>query len=350
MSTSRRSPLAGSALLAVAVSWTLPVQAQPVDDASRSAARQVGEEGLAAYDQGQYVEALAKLGQAYAVVKAPALGLWTARTMVKLGRLVEASERYLEVTRLPTQGGDAEVQDKAKQEAERERGELLPRIPKLRLRIQGTRGEPVEVQVDGLPVPAALLGAERPVNPGKHRVTGKMGSREVSQEVTVAERESKEVEIRFDAASAAPVTAGSTPVAAPPSAPMAAQPSAPRASPRADQGAEGGSLQRTAGWISLGVGGAGLVVGSITGVLLLSKKSSLLDGDCVDTACGPTERDRVDSYNSLRPVSTVSFVVGFLGAGVGAALLLTAPKPEQTAKPRVTPWVGLGSAGLAGRF
>ncbi len=322
---------------AFAAFWALSAMAQPVDDATRAAARQVGEDGLAAYDQGRYGEALAKLGQAYAVVKAPALGLWTARTLVKLGKLVEASERYLEVTRLSAEGGNADVQRNAKQAAAKERDELLPKIPKLRLRVRGARGDHVSVQVDGTAVPAPLVGAERPANPGKHEIIAKLGSREITKQVTLRPGESREVVLQFEEEKGA---SDSVRIATGPGRPV----------PESDRGTGPGGVQRTAGWVSLGVGGAGIVVGSIAGIVLLSKRSSLLDGDCVGTECGPSERDRVQSYNGLRPVSTVGFVVGVAGLGAGAALLLTSPKPQETAKPHVALWVGVGATGLAGRF
>jgi sulfatase modifying factor 1 len=71
------------------------------------------------------------------VVKAPSLGLWTARAMIQMGQLVEASERLLEVTRLPVSSGDTALQAAAKETAAKERRELEPRIPRLRIRIEG---------------------------------------------------------------------------------------------------------------------------------------------------------------------------------------------------------------------
>src|SRR5262249_5440698 len=71
-----------------------------VDDQTRAKARTIGEEGLALYDQGRYIEALDRFQSASALVKAPTLDLMAARCLTKMGRLVEASERYLDVTRM----------------------------------------------------------------------------------------------------------------------------------------------------------------------------------------------------------------------------------------------------------
>jgi hypothetical protein len=61
------------------------------------------------------------------------------------------------------------------------------------------------------------------------------------------------------------------------------------------------------------------------------------------------KHDEVDDYNSLRPISTAGFVVGGVGVAGGLTLLLTAPKRPET-EAHVSPWLGLGSAGVSGRF
>ena len=122
------------------------------------------------------------------------------------------------------------------------------------------------------------------------------------------------------------------------------------AGPGEDTGADSGSLQRTLGWVGLGVGAAGVVLGGITGLVASSKKSDLDSGDCLDGRCGPSERDEVESYNSMVTLSTVGFVVGGIGLAAGATLLLTAPSPNSESEAYVAPWVGIASAGIKGRF
>jgi hypothetical protein len=92
------------------------------------------------------------------------------------------------------------------------------------------------------------------------------------------------------------------------------------------------------------------VVGGVTGAMVLSKQKELESSDeCVNEACGPAEHDKVDDYNALRPISTAGFVVGGVGVAAGLTLLLTAPKSPET-EAHVSPWVGIGSAGVRGRF
>ena len=92
-----------------------------------------------------------------------------------------------------------------------------------------------------------------------------------------------------------------------------------------------------------------MMLGTLSGLMVLSKKSELDGGDCLDGVCGPTERNKVESYNSMRTLSTVGFVIGGVGVAAGATLLLTAPSNE-SARAYVAPWVGVASAGVAGRF
>jgi hypothetical protein len=117
--------LVGTALWLAAGS----VRAQAVDDAARGAARTLGYDGVKAYNAGDYAVADQKLEKAYRVVKVPSLGLWSARALVKLGRLVEASERYREVTQLEVSGGEQAVQKQAQADAQSELDSLTPRIP-----------------------------------------------------------------------------------------------------------------------------------------------------------------------------------------------------------------------------
>lgn len=95
---SRRHPTPLAVLLA-ALALAPPAFAQPPDEAAQSAARTLGLAALTLYDQGDYPRALEKFEQAYLVYKAPTLGLGAARCLVKLGKLVAASERYSEVAR-----------------------------------------------------------------------------------------------------------------------------------------------------------------------------------------------------------------------------------------------------------
>lgn len=167
------------------------------DDATRATARRMATSGVEAFQRDDYATAVDKLERAYQVLPVPSIGLWLARALAKQGRLVEASERYLEVTRLPTSSGDASVQAAAKNEATAELEALTPRIPSVVIRVEGAKAAEVQLRIDGEAVSAAAIGEPQPVNPGKHRVEAQYQGQSSSGEVAVAPSETKSLTLRF---------------------------------------------------------------------------------------------------------------------------------------------------------
>ena len=309
------------------------------DDANRAAARALGNEGVAAYDAGDYATAVDKLGRAYRAFEVPTLGLWLARSLARVGRLVEASERYQEVMRLEVTEGVAATQQEAQAQAEAELAALQPRIPTLTVRIEGEVDDEVEATIDGVRIPMALLGVPRQVNPGERTVVAKRGRFEVTEEVTLSEGEQRSVVLRFEAA-AQPETRG-------------AATSSTRTGAPSDH-ASTHATQRRVGWVVLGVGAAGLLTSGVTGAMAMAKRSAISD-NCDGNECGEAVFDDVDRYNTLRGISTVGFVIGSVGVATGGVLLLTIPKEHPPAADARRPveaaaWIGPTSLGVVGRF
>jgi hypothetical protein len=321
-----------------------------------SSARELAKQGLQAYDAGRYEEAADKLAKAYQVVHVPTLAVNQARALVKLGKWVAASELYLEATRIPRDKTWQSTQTDAQKDAEREREELLPRIPRLTVVVKGTAPTEVEVAIDGTSLPVALIGTEQLQDPGVHKVQGTRGPEVVTEAISVREGDRANVTLQFKLVSAAVVQSGSNappppvPVARPlqPTQPMAATaaPAAPPTAPATDSSSS--NNQKLIGWIGIGAGGAGIVVGGITGLMAISKHSSLQDsGDCSGSSCTPAKKSDIDSLNGLRTVSTIGFVAGGVLAAAGVTLLLTAPKQEG---PSVGLWLTPTGASLTGGF
>ena len=313
-----------------------PVALAQADQTPRARARALGEQGLDLYDSGQFAAAVTKLDEAYSLYPAPTLGLFSARALVKMGKLLEGSQRYIEVSRLTLDADASEQLQQAKRDAKSEQQQLQQRIPRVRVAIVGARAAEVAVTIDGESLAPNQHAGGRQVNPGKHTVRGLRGSDQVEVQLTLRESESKTATLHFK-----PRTAGAT-----------HQPgtSNPTAAAQADR-ANTGSSQRTLGWVALSLGGVGLGVGAVAGVMGSSKKSDL-EAQCGDiTRCPESARSDVDSYNSLRTISTVGFVAGGIGLTAGTLLLLTAPSEQPTSgRTPLQPWVGLGSAGLRGEF
>jgi hypothetical protein len=312
-----------------------PVAAQNADEATRTAARALGTAGVEAYQANDFATATDKLEKAYALLHAPSLALWSGRALVKVGKWVEAAERFLEATSLQVPAGDYAVQKQAQSDAAAELAALRPRIPTLVVEVQGAALADCAFTVDGQAVAAALLAEGRLVNPGGHVIEARHGSEQTRAEVTVAEGERKTVRLEF----VRPVAVAAAPVAVAEPAPA---PSAPPPKVETNQA----SAQRTWGFVALGAGGVGLVVGGISGLVALGKKGDLDDNpNCHAGACAPSEKSAVDSYNSLRTVSTVGLFAGGGLAALGAVLLVTAPSGASAQA-----FVGPRSVGLKGSF
>jgi hypothetical protein len=104
--------------------------------------------------------------------------------------------------------------------------------------------------------------------------------------------------------------------------------------------------------VGFGVGAAGLIVGTLTGVVVLSQASTIR-GQCNTTTnvCGSSQQGSLSSANTLANVSNVSIGLGVAGAGVGVIGLLLRSK-DQGARTglSITPIVGPTAVGLRGSF
>jgi hypothetical protein len=101
-----------------------------------------------------------------------------------------------------------------------------------------------------------------------------------------------------------------------------------------------------------GLAAAGLVVGGVTGGLALAQVGSV-KGKCSGTLCPTSVDGDLQSARTLGTVSTVAFVAAGVGAVAAVVGLFAWPRREVTvgaARVSVEPWVGPGSAGVAGAF
>jgi hypothetical protein len=325
-----------------------PVHAQADEATTRASARQLGTAGVEAYQAGAYAKASEKLEKAYRILKVPTLGLWSARALKAIGKHVQAAERYLEVTRLEVTGGDVGLQKRALADAATELESLRPKIPNLTIEVKGADAHDVEVKLDGVVIASELVGEPQPVNPGSHSIVVRRGDEQVTAQVSLGEGEAKtsvlELAPAAPSAVGAPAAGKGTP----------ASPSSGDASPGADSApARSGSGIRTLAWISLGVGGAGLALGGVTGAMALGKRSSIDDSEhCDGDRCLEAERPLADSYNSLRTWSSVGFIAGGALAATGIVLLLTSPSAHTSSDrgPSAALWLAPQGASLRGRF
>lgn len=321
---------------------------EEVDAETLAQARSLGKQAFELYDAGKYEEAADYFQRARALYDAPTLGVHEAKCLEQLGRFVEASERYLSVLRMDPGSDASDAFKKAVAEAGENREKLLPRIPNVTITTTGPDGAPIpssELEAKGVTIlvddqeqAIALVNVKRPIDPGEHRVVAMQGSQQLAEaSVSLTEGGTGSVELKLpELEDAAPPPLGAS---------------------TGDAG--GGNAQAVAGWVALGVGVVGLGVGGITGGIALGKRSDLdATNQCDENnECtgGADLDDQVSSYNTMRTVSTVGFVVGGVGIAGGLLLLLTAPSSEPEASdtaegPSVSPWIGPTSIGARGTF
>jgi hypothetical protein len=327
-----RARLAALALACAAVAAAPAARADNVDLAARSTARKLGQEALKLYDAGDYAGALEKLNTANALVPTPTLGLYAARCLVKLGRLVEGSEKYLEVSRMALDRSAPAVMRKAQVDAVAERDKLLPTVPTLEVRLAGPPGDGVDVTVDGKPLLPGLVGEKRPVDPGPHQATAARSDATVSGAVTVTLGQAAQLLLTLPPLPPKPVW---------------------RTPPL-----------RVAGWVAIGLGVAGVVFGAVSGAIAISDEQNLL-ADCKagNSFCPAGDAGRIATYNVVTKLTTVGLVTGIAGLGFGIPVLITTPKsvyvypdgtpappPKDGPKPQIGAFVTWGGAGVRGIF
>ena len=305
----------------------------------KETARAMMDAGHAQRDAGDHKAALALFDGADAIMHVPTTGLEVAREYVALGQLVEARDAIQRVIRSPKTEDEPEVFREARNKAAALDDELVKRIPAVRITVSGAPEDaPMQIMVDGQPVPVAALVAPFRMNPGHHVVVATVASTDVRQEVDVTEGQTVPVTLAFPSSASAPEA----------NAPSPSEPSA--------EGGGGASAVPWLRWGGFGLAAAGIGVGAVTGAMSLSSTNSAKE-HCVNNNCPPSSWSDIDSAHTTATVSTVAFCA----AGVGAALAVislfidshaSSASPTASAKIHVrpAPWIGLGGSGIAGTF
>jgi hypothetical protein len=174
---------------------------------------------------------------------------------------------------------------------------------------------------------------------GTHAVTASSpDGKQQRWDVTITPGQTLEHRFEFNAAAAA-----APPVAVAPAPDATATPAgpAPATPPPGDQGAEpkkGGSGLRTVGFVTLGVGGAAVIGGVITGLMAKSAESNATK-QCHDKVCPTAASSDFDSASSLATVTNVLFIGGGVLAAAGVTLVIVGGSGggAQPAKPASVP-------------
>lgn len=284
-------------------------RAQSRDRATAEALFRAGRE---AAEHGDFATACARFNESNRLDPAPGTVFNLGDCNEKIGKLASAWQRYQEVIqKLPPSDPRVTV-------AQQHSAALEARVPHLTLRLGPGASSDASVSRDGVELGRASFGLPLPVDPGDHTVTVSAPGR-AEKRYSVSLREGESRDLAVEPGAPLPVAHVASPTST---------------TPARDRGTDDGSGMRTAGYVALGVGAAGIVTSLITGAMVISRKN-VVDNHCQNQHCDQQGLDAADAGRTLSTVSTVSFIVGAVGVGGGLTLILT-HGPHETAM------VGLG--------
>ena len=307
------------------------------DAANLDLARSVAVTGREAFNSGDYETALALFRRAYTLYPAPTVVLYEARTLEKMGLLIEAVDAYARTATLPVSSASPAQFAEAAEQAREEGDALRARIPTLVLELRGASpNEPtLSVKINGAEQDTSKLGRAQRLNPGTYRLEAAVGTeRQAAVEVTLVPGQSRRVELNLvNVGTGSHVAAGNS------RSLVEAEATPPRAIP-------------TLAYVAGGVGVIGVGAGVITG-LMANKRYDEAERLCEDHRCssGTSGLDAVDGFRTWRMVSSISYGVGAVGIAAGVVLWLTGSsddEPSQTGS--IEPWGNTKTAGIRGRF
>lgn len=286
-------------------------------------AKQLVAEAKKALKTGSIDDAVAALRKADALDPSAPNKLELANALVQNKKLIEATQVLRAAVEAGQGGGWADK--KAAETAQATLKELEPKIPWLAVKVDGPPAGTAKLKVDGKDFE---LDNESPVDPGEHTVAA---------EAEGFERAEKRVDVKEGAHESVTLTLTAIASSAPPP-------------PAAEEGDMMPAL------IAFGVGGVGIVAGSIFGVLALTQTSDVQDACGADNKCPKSQGDALDSAKMNGTISTIGFVVGGVGVATGVVLLVlggdapAAASVQTGAGLELTPWIGANEAGVSGRF
>jgi hypothetical protein len=363
----KRRAFGSSLLCGVALSLCTALPALAQTDEQRAGARSLATEGAAAFNEGRFKDAVDLFSKAESLVHAPPHLLFLARSHAKLSQFVKAREAYLKIIKEQLPANSPQAFRDAQTASEGELSAIEPKIGRLTVKVEGGEGaKDLVVKLDGVPIPPVLVGVPQPADPGEHKVeAGATGFRAQPQAVKLGDGEKAAVTLKLEVDPNAPAPTTDVPAADPAggAAPAGhggtAAATTPAASPSDGDTSAGSSGLRIGSYAAFGVGAIGLGLGVVF-TLQSSSKTSEADDICnlPGGGCPENQRDKVDQLDadakSAGTLGVVGFVVGGLGIGAGVTLLILSGGSSSGAsgrsEPGITPWVGLNSAGISGRF
>ncbi len=334
-----------SLALGVAVMPSAPAFAQAPEPraagpsaADKETARTLFKDGDERFRAQEYDAALKAFRAADEIMGVPTTGLEYARTLMMVGRLLEARDGFIKVANSDQAPEELAAQQLARDEAGELADDLEGRIPAVRVVLTNAPdGSKMRLRIDDIEIPATAVEFARKVDPGTHTVQVFVaGFKPVSREVEVVEGEKKVLDIELEMSVVEvdlvdPWGGGAR-------------------SPGDNQG-----VLSTLSWVGFSAGALGLLVAVPTGIFAISAKNTLEDECPRSPVCPPEKQSELDTAKTVAHVSTFGFVFAGVGIAVGVAgVLFRSSLPDVLASTGLPltlhPYMAAGAAGVTGTF
>jgi hypothetical protein len=268
-------------------------------------------QGFELKKQGRFAEALPHLVESVHLDPSnPKALLNLADCEEQLHSLVAAQSHWVTARDRAAEQSDDVIRD----EATRRLAALDARIPKLVVKLAPGAPSDTRVARDGVTLGAVSLGTALPADPGKHTVDAhEPGFSGRTFEIVL--EEGRQAELVVDPGA--------------PEAGSGASPAAPISRSASTGSSRPGPL-RTAGWVTGGVGLAGVVAGVAFGIAAIVQKNQ---ADCPQNVCSRTSASEHDDALTSAHLSTAFLIGGTVVAATGATLWLLAPRSPTGAGP-----------------
>lgn len=304
-------------VFALTLAATLVARARPAA-ADPKVAEALFASGKEAMARGDVELACARFRESFRLDAAPGTLLNSGECEARRGRTATAWQAFRDAAALLAPG------DFRIGYAEERAAALEPRVARVTLSLAQGAPAGARVWLDGTELGVASLGVALPVDAGAHLVA-----------VRATDRVESRTTLSIDDGESRAIVVAAGPERAPTSR-AAGQPPIAR---------------RTGAFVAFGVGAAGLAVGATTGLLAMGAASTYRDR-CDATGCDAEGLDAASRGRSLALASTIAFATAAVGAGVGAYLLVTAPRSSSAARLTIAPTLAHrgGAVSLGGSF
>lgn len=317
-----------------AVPSTQPAPVAPSKE-DRKRANDLMDEGDEDVKKGDLAAALDLYQKAHAIMHVPSTGIEVARTLDKMGKLMEALAAAREVVAIPVTPNEPEPFTEARNDAKALVAALEARVPTLKIVVTGVGAStPLEVTLDGRKLSRDELAAPLVLPPGKYKVRATAEDHTPAfVDIELHERDRAQAALAL--ARVLIVPPDPTPTAPPPPPPPAG------VSPLVPAG--------------FAIAGAGVLAGVITGAVAISAANEANNlcpaGACPDETTRERAQSRYNTADALAIAADVSFILALGGTALGVYGVASPPKPgviSPTQKTSVT--VGPGRVGVRFRF